>query len=99
MTIIANPGLADWMEYIFTGLAIVSMAFGNLMALSQTSVKRMLAYSGVGNAGYLMVAPAVGAWMQVPMMFFLTTYLFANVGAFLALSVVERALGRDVERS
>ncbi len=99
LTIIANPGLADWMEYIFTGLAIVSMAFGNLMALSQTSVKRMLAYSGVGNAGYLMVAPAVGAWMQVPMMFFLTTYLFANVGAFLALSVVERALGRDVERS
>lgn len=99
LTVIGNPELADWMEYIFTGLAIVSMALGNLMALSQTSVKRMLAYSGIGNAGYLMIAPAVGIWMQVPMMFFLTTYLFANVGAFLALSVVERLLGREVERN
>lgn len=97
--LLAGPELGLTVRYILTALALVSMLFGNLAALAQTSVKRMLAYSGVGNAGYLLIAPAVGFGMAGPMMFFLTAYLFANIGAFLSLSKVEGLLGREVTRS
>jgi NADH-quinone oxidoreductase subunit N len=93
------PELGFMVDFIITALAVVSMLLGNLAALAQTSVKRMLAFSGVANAGYLLIAPAVGVGMEGPMMYFLTTYLFANIGAFLSLSVVEGLLGREVSRS
>jgi NADH-quinone oxidoreductase subunit N len=97
--LVAGPELGLTVRFILTALALVSMLFGNMAALAQTSVKRMLAYSGVGNAGYLLIAPAVGMGMAEPMMFFLTVYMFANIGAFLALSKVEGLLGREVTRS
>lgn len=93
------PELGASLNFILVALAIVSMAVGNVMALAQTSVKRMLAYSGVGNAGYLLIAPAVGAGMEASMMFFLSAYMFANIGAFLSLSIVEGLLGREVLRT
>jgi NADH-quinone oxidoreductase subunit N len=99
MFLVGSPELGFTLNFILTALAICSMFIGNLMALAQTSVKRMLAYSGVGNAGYLLIAPAVGAGMEVPMMFFLATYLVANIGAFLSLAVVERILNREVLRT
>lgn len=95
----AAPELGGALNFIVIALAVVSMAVGNLMALAQTSVKRMLAYSGIGNAGYLLIAPAVGGGMEAPMMFFLSAYMFGNIGAFLSLSVVEGLLGREVLRS
>lgn len=97
--VVSNPDLGSSVAFILTAFAMVSMMLGNVMALSQTSLKRMLAYSGVGNAGYLLIAPAVGSGMEGPMMFFLTTYLFANIGAFLSVAVVEELLGRDVQRA
>jgi NADH-quinone oxidoreductase subunit N len=96
---LTNPESSLTVNFILTGLAICSMFLGNLMALAQTSVKRMLAYSGVGNAGYLLIAPAVGTGMEGPMMFFMSTYMVANIGAFLSLSVVEGVLGREVLRT
>lgn len=97
--IASNSELGGSVAFVFAGLSLVSMLLGNIMALSQTSAKRMLAYSGVGNAGYLLMAPAVGYGMDIPMMYFLAAYLFANVGAFLAIAVVEEILGREVQRS
>ena len=83
---------------ILFSLATLSMIVGNLLAFAQTNVKRMLAYSGVANAGYLLIAPIVGTEMQGPMMFFLATYLVGNMGAFLATAQAEAILKRNVER-
>jgi NADH-quinone oxidoreductase subunit N len=93
--------------WIMFSLAALSMLVGNFMALAQTSVKRMLAYSGIGNAGYLLIAPIIGHQMAgeagahemlVPMLFFLAAYLAGNTGAFLALAQVESLLKKNIER-
>lgn len=83
---------------IMFSLAILSMLVGNFLALAQTNVKRMLAYSGVANAGYLLIAPIVGLEMLSPMLFFLASYLFANFGAFIAVSQLESILNKKVDR-
>lgn len=96
--VFAAPELGERLTFILTALAICSMVLGHLMALAQTRVKRMLAYSGIGNAGYLLIAPAAGIGMEGPLMFFLASYLFGNMGAFLALASVENRLQREVLR-
>ena len=83
---------------ILFSLSLLSILVGNFMALAQSGVKRMLAYSGVANAGYLLIAPVAGPEMLRPMLFFLATYLVGNVGAFLALSQIEGLRGKSIER-
>ena len=73
-------------------IAVLSMVYGNVVALLQDDVRRMLAYSGVANTGYMLIALAVGgAASTAALMFFLTVYAFGNLGAFL----VVMALGED----
>ncbi len=93
------PELGGRINFILMACSLLSMLIGNVLALSQSNVKRMLALSGVGNAGYLLIAPLVGIEMEGPVLFFLTTYLFANMGAFLAVAKVEQILLRDVTRA
>lgn len=81
---------------VLFALSCLSILVGNLMALAQTNVKRILAYSGVANAGYLLIAPVAGPDLYQPLMFFLFAYLLGNMGAFLALSQIEAELGREV---
>jgi NADH-quinone oxidoreductase subunit N len=69
-------------------VAVLTMIIGNLIALRQTNVKRILAYSSIAHAGYLMVA--ILASDRESLVFYLTVYLFMNIGAF--ASVI--ALGR-----
>jgi len=81
-------------------LAIASMVAGNLMAIGQTNLKRMLAYSGIAQAGYMLVGVA-GAWLpgnalavsSVVMYAFL--YAFTNIGGFLLAHAVSEATGSD----
>ena len=73
-------------ELIFGALwviAAVTMIAGNLIALRQTNVKRILAYSSIAHAGYLMVA--ILAQDAHSLVFYLTAYLFMNIGAFAAV--------------
>lgn len=93
----APEGLAYYSSLIVVTASMMSMIFGHLIAIYQKSVKRMLAYSGIGNAGYVLIAPAVGMGMESPVMFFLIAYMFGNIGAFLALSAIEGILGREVQ--
>ncbi|MCI3921388.1 NADH-quinone oxidoreductase subunit N [Paenibacillus sp. TRM 82003] len=81
-------------------LAAVAMVVGNTMALKQSNAKRLLALSGVANAGYLLV-PIVG---QVglfhvsgysELVYYLIAYLFMNMGAFAAIAIVSRAAGHE----
>lgn len=69
---------------LFLGiLAVLSMTYGNLVALMQDDMRRMLAYSGIANTGYAMVALVVGGQEAYSaLMFFLLVYTFGNIGAF-----------------
>jgi NADH-quinone oxidoreductase subunit N len=80
-------------------VAIISMVVGNLAALTQTSIKRMLAYSGIAQAGYILIGVAVG--VAVPLgvqgaLYYLAAYAVTNLGAF-AVVVVMSGRGEDLD--
>lgn len=78
-------------------IAIVSFVVGNLGALRQQNVKRMLAYSTVGHSGFLLTAVAAGSPLgSRAMLYYLTVYAAMNVGAFAIVAVRERQIGRPV---
>ncbi len=80
------------------GLAIVSFTVGNLGALRQSNVKRMLAYSTVGHTGFLLTAVAAHSDLgSSALLYYLTVYAAMNVGAFAVVAIRERELGRPVE--
>src|SRR6266550_591000 len=78
----------DWVFPLWV-IAIGTMTFGNLLAITQSSVKRMLAYSSIAHAGYLLIAVVVGEeWGGLPLLFYVSTYAFMTVGAFAVLTCV-----------
>lgn len=64
------------------GIAALSIVLGTLLALSQTDLRRMLAYSGVAHAGFLLVGVSAGALAHPEIMFYLTVYTIQLVTAF-----------------
>ncbi|MDD3043091.1 MAG: F(420)H(2) dehydrogenase subunit N [Methanosarcinaceae archaeon] len=78
----------DW-QFAFTILAVVTMTFGNLVAVSQTSVKRMLAYSSLAQAGYIAMAFAVMSPLALTGgIMYALAHAFMKAGAFIAAGVV-----------
>ncbi|MGE5591323.1 MAG: NADH-quinone oxidoreductase subunit N [Bacillota bacterium] len=75
----------------FAILAVVSMFFGNLTALWQTNVKRMMAYSSIAHIGYLLVGVTVATTVQgvASVMFYLLAYVVMTLGAFAVILAVE----------
>jgi len=72
-------------------LAAASMILGNIVAIAQSNVKRMLAYSSIAHAGYMLAGIATGMLDgQVGVMFYLAAYAIMNLGAFAIISLVER---------
>jgi NADH-quinone oxidoreductase subunit N len=83
---------------ILTVLAVASMIFGNLAALVQVSVRRLLAYSAVAHAGYILLGLAFFSWgnrSAQAILYYVLTYGLTTVGAFGVVGVVERATGSD----
>ena len=77
---------SDWIFPLWI-IAIGTMTLGNLLAIAQTSVKRMLAYSSIAHAGYLLIPLVVGAeWGGLPLLFYVLTYSFMTIGAFAVLT-------------
>jgi NADH-quinone oxidoreductase subunit N len=79
-------------------IAAVTMTFGNLVALCQNSLKRLLAYSSIAQAGYMLMAVSVAARTPDALAaigFYLLAYLCMNLAAFAVLAQVERMLGKD----
>lgn len=64
-------------------ISVLTMVVGNFVALRQTNVKRILAYSSIAHAGYLLIA--ILAQDNTSLVFYLTVYLFMNIGAFAAV--------------
>lgn len=76
----------SWVPFVWT-CALATMVIGNFAALAQNNVKRLLAYSSIAHAGYIMVAVATGtAPGAAAAMFYLAAYAFMNVGAFVVVS-------------
>jgi NADH-quinone oxidoreductase subunit N len=71
-----------WHEAVWI-LAVLTMVVGNMIALAQHNIKRMLAYSSIAQAGYVLVAVAVGSALGASaFLFFLAAYTLATIGAF-----------------
>jgi NADH-quinone oxidoreductase subunit N len=87
--------LLDWPMLIAIG-AVLTMTFGNLAALLQSNVRRMLAYSTIAHAGYMLAALAIArAGGIVAVMIYLATYLFMQLGAFYGVMLIENKIGSE----
>ncbi len=91
-----DSSVTQWQPIIW-GIAVASMVLGNLVALAQKSLKRMLAYSSVAHAGYLLTALWPGSPLGVSAMtFYLLGYGITSIAAFALLAAVGRGGERDV---
>ncbi len=87
---------ANW-ALIFAILSAFSMVIGNTVAIAQTNIKRMLGYSTIAQAGYLMVGLATVTELgQSGLLFFLASYAVANLGAFIAIIAISEKVGSDL---
>jgi NADH-quinone oxidoreductase subunit N len=78
-------------------IACISLAWGNLAALVQTDIKRLLAYSSISHAGFLLIPVAVGTRLGGrALLFYLVSYAAMNVGSFAIVAARERELARPV---
>lgn len=100
MVLIAMPQLRiDWAPTLWA-LAVVTMIVGNLAAVTQRNIKRMLAYSSIGQAGYILVAvvaaerPTVSDEAVTSILFYLLSYTFMNLGAFAVVIALSQG-GRE----
>jgi len=87
---VLGPAAAQW-SALFAGLSALTLLMGNLGAIPQTDLKRFLGYSGISHAGFLLMALATHSIDSATgVLFYLGTYLFANLAAFLVIVVVSR---------
>ncbi|RIK34342.1 MAG: NADH-quinone oxidoreductase subunit N [Chloroflexi bacterium] len=88
----------DWVALLAL-LAVLTMTLGNVVALVQTNVKRLLAYSSIAQAGYMLVGVASISLSRNPfdginaVLIYIAAYLFTNLGAFLVVIAIENKTG------
>ena len=93
----AFPEQAEIWTVAIAVLAVASLVVGNLAALAQTSVKRLLAYSSVSQAGFMLIAIAANNDLGgKALLYYLIPYGAASAGAFAVVAARERELGREV---
>jgi NADH-quinone oxidoreductase subunit N len=78
----------DWTSIMWV-IALATMTLGNIVAISQTNIKRMLAYSSIAHAGYILVAFVAGNDLGTSgILFYLMAYAFMNLGAFTVVTLL-----------
>jgi len=93
----AFPEQSEIWTIAVAALAIASLAIGNLAAIAQSDVKRMLAYSSVSHAGFLLIAVAANSQNgATALLFYFVPYAAATIGAFAVVAAREREQGRAV---
>jgi NADH-quinone oxidoreductase subunit N len=87
--------ISDW-QWLIVTVSMLSMTYGNITAIAQKNVKRLLAYSGIAQIGTILIGLAAGSKMGGDsILFYLLTYLFANLGAFIVLIAFSNLTGKD----
>jgi NADH-quinone oxidoreductase subunit N len=91
-----GPAKENWLPVVIV-LAAVTMTLGNLVALTQDNVKRMLAYSSIAHTGYMLVGLAAFAGGQIlglqGLLFYGAAYSFMNLGAFAVIAALQKRAG------
>jgi NADH-quinone oxidoreductase subunit N len=99
---IAYPDLAVELSPVIWALAALTMLLGNLIAIAQSSIKRMLAYSSIAHAGYVLMAlvtyaaPGLSGDSVASALFYLVAYAFTTLGAWAVVVAMEKAEGRGL---
>jgi proton-translocating NADH-quinone oxidoreductase chain N len=90
------PTAVDWITLV-AGLSALTMTLGNLLALPQRNIKRMLAYSSISHAGFLLIGVAAyrGDFGTFGLLLYVLAYTFTNLGAFFVAIVVGQRVGSD----
>ena len=86
--VLALPSLqGEWVALIWI-MAVLTMTVGNIIALVQDNIKRMLAYSSIAHTGYILVAfLSAGELGIASILYYLLAYTFMNIGAFALITV------------
>ncbi len=94
---LVNTATVPWPAIVGI-LAAITMTLGNVTALGQTNLKRLLAYSSIAHAGYLLMGVAAASLLGFQsVLVYLAVYLFMNLGAFLVVSIMAaRTGGEDI---
>jgi NADH-quinone oxidoreductase subunit N len=88
-------GGVEWPQLVLV-LSMVTMTLGNLAALQQQNLKRLLAYSSIAHAGYILMGFVLLSDDGLrAMLFYVVTYYLMNIGAFLIVMIVANATGRE----
>jgi NADH-quinone oxidoreductase subunit N len=99
----AFPSIAADMTDILWALAALTMILGNVIAIAQTNIKRLLAYSSIAHAGYILMAfvpygnPEVAPVSIAAGLFYLVAYALTNFGAWGVVIALEKSEGRGLE--
>ncbi|HEY3874786.1 MAG TPA: NADH-quinone oxidoreductase subunit N [Candidatus Kapabacteria bacterium] len=92
---LSHTPIVPWPMVLAIG-AFVTMTFGNIAALLQSNVRRMLAYSSIAHSGYMLAALATGTLQGVvAVLIYLAVYLFMQLGAFFAVLLIENSIGSE----
>jgi len=85
----------DW-QWMIVAIAVLSMTYGNITAIAQKNMKRLLAYSGIAQIGTVLIGLAAGTKMgSDAILFYLLTYLFANIGAFVVVIIFQNLTDKN----
>lgn len=96
LLVTAFPLVSEQWHFVMTALALMSMVLGNVVALAQTSMKRLLAYSSIAQAGFIMIGLIVDTQAGYSsMVFYLMVYLFMNLGGFTCVILFSLRTGTD----
>ena len=92
-----GPAHAEW-DLILTVIAVLTMTVGNVAAIAQTNVKRMLAYSSIAHSGYVLIGVVTGGVIGgTGAVFYLISYVAMNLGAFAVIILLEHKGERGEE--
>ena len=85
------PSAPVKLQMIFAVMSAATMLIGNISALAQSNIKRMLAFSSVAHAGYIMMGLVSGSqYGYGGILFYLTAYMFMQIGSFIIVAILER---------
>ena len=88
--VFSNVQVHNLFEPYLAVIAVFSMLFGSIVAISQNNIKRMLAYSSIAHAGYMIIGLAAGNFDGIAgIIFYLSAYTFMNLGAFGIIALIE----------